>query len=274
VGTVKALASLLLSLAVVWAALLAIMSVMENRLLYFPVRELEAGPADYSLPYEELRVTTSDGVRLHGWWIQAGGNRVVLLFHGNAGNISHRLERAKLFAERLGVDLFLVDYRGYGRSEGKPSETGLYRDGLAIYDAALGCGFSPERIVLLGESLGCAVALDVALVRPCAAVALETPFLSVPALARKHYPFVPGFLVRSKFDAESRIRRVTAPKLIVAAERDEIVPLFHARRLFDVAAPPKELFVVPGAGHNDTYSVGGGPYLFTWRRFLAGVNAE
>jgi len=273
-GTVKALGSLALSLAVVWAALLAIMSVMENRLIYFPVRALDATPSDYGLRSEELRVTTSDGVRLHGWWIQTAGDRLVVLFHGNAGNVSHRLDRAKLFAERLGVDLFLVDWRGYGLSEGKPSEAGLYRDGLAIYDAARASGFSPGRIVLLGESLGCAVALEVALARPCAGVALETPFLSVPALARKHYPFVPGFLVRSKFDAESRIRRATAPKLIVAAERDEIVPIFHARRLFEVAAPPKELFVVPGAGHNDTYSIGGGPYLFTWRRFLAAIDSR
>jgi uncharacterized protein len=261
-------------LALAWLALVLAMSLMENRLLYFPVRQLDASPADYGLPYEELRVTTSEGVRLHGWWIQAGGHRVVLLFHGNAGNVSHRLDRARLFAERLGVDLFLVDWRGYGRSEGKPSEAGLYRDGLAIYDAARECGFSPERIVLLGESLGCAVALEVALQRKCAAVALETPFLSVPALARKHYPFVPGFLVRSKFDSESRIARVTARKLIIASESDEIVPLSHARRLFDVAAPPKDLYVVPGAGHNDAYSTGGGAYLFTWRRFLAGVNAE
>jgi uncharacterized protein len=261
-------------LAFAWLALVVIMSSMENRFLYFPVRRLDASPADYALPYEEIRVTTSDGVRLHGWWIQAGGHRVVLLFHGNAGNVSHRLDRARLFAERLGVDLFLVDWRGYGRSEGKPSEAGLYRDGLAIYDAARDCGFSPDRIVLLGESLGCAVALEVALARPCASVALETPFLSVPALARRHYPFVPGFLVRSKFDSESRIARVRVPKLIVASERDEIVPLSHAKRLFEVAAPPKDLFVVPGAGHNDAYLTGGGAYLFTWRRLLAGVNAE
>lgn len=269
----RALLLLLGLVALAWIAFVVVMSLMENRLLYFPVRELDATPADYSLPYEELRVTTSDGVRLHGWWIQSGGHLVVLLFHGNAGNVSHRLDRAKLFAERLGVDLFLVDWRGYGLSEGKPSEAGLYRDGLAIYDAARECGFSPERIVLLGESLGAAVALEVALARPVAAVALETPFLSVPALARRHYPFVPAFLVRSKFDAESTIRRVAAPKLIVAAERDEIVPLSHARRLFEVAEAPKELFVVPGAGHNDAYSIGGGPYLFRWRGFLTAIDS-
>jgi hypothetical protein len=268
----RALLLLVGSLAMAWVALLVVMSLMENRFLYFPVRRLDATPVDYGLRSEELRLTASDGVRLHGWWIRAGGERVVLLFHGNAGNVSHRLDRAKLFAERLGVDLFLVDYRGYGRSEGRPSEPGIYRDGLAIYDAALERGFPPERIILMGESLGCAVAIEVALARPCAAVALETPFLSVPALARRHYPFVPAFLVRSKFDAESKIGGLAVPKLILAAEHDEIAPLSHARRLFELAAPPKDLYVIPGAGHNDTYAVGGGPYLFAWRRFLAAID--
>lgn len=265
---VKTVASFALSLAIVWIALLVLLAFMESRLLYFPVRELDATPSDFGLPSEELNVTASDGVRLHGWWIKSAGKVVLLLFHGNAGNISHRLDRARLFSQRLGVDMFLVDYRGYGRSEGRPSEAGLYRDGLAIFDAARARGFSPDRIVLHGESLGCAVAVDVALARPCAGVALETPFLSVPALARKHYPFVPAFLIRSKFDAGSKIGRVTVPKLFLVAERDDIAPAVQGRRLFELASPPKELYVIPGAGHNDTYLIGGEPYLAVWRRFL------
>lgn len=263
----KGLVSLALSLAVVWVGLVAFMRLMENRFLYFPARHLDAKPADYGLRSEELRLTASDGVPLFGWWIRTGSRHVILLFHGNAGNVSHRLDRAKLFAEHLGVDLFLVDYRGYGLSGGKPSEEGLTRDGLAIYEAAREHGFPPERIVLLGESLGCAVAVEVALARPVAAVALETPFLSVPALARRHYPFIPSFLVRSRFDVESKIARVGVPKLILAAERDEIAPPSHARRLFELGSPPKELYVIPGARHNDTYLVGGEPYLEVWRRF-------
>jgi fermentation-respiration switch protein FrsA (DUF1100 family) len=272
--TGRAILSLVATFAVVWAAVLALASLLQDRLLYFPVRRLEASPAAYGLRSEELRLTASDGVRLHGWWIRGGGERVVLLFHGNAGNVSHRLDRAKLFVERLKVDLWLVDYRGYGLSDGKPSEAGLYRDGLAIYDAARERGFPPERIVLLGESLGCAVAVEVALARPCSGLALETPFLSVPALARRHYPFVPGLLIRARYDAGSRIGRIAAPKLIVAAERDEIAPVSHARRLFDLARPPKELFVVPGAGHNDAYATGGEKYLEVWRRFLDAIHSE
>ena len=249
------------------------MSLLEDRFLYFPLRRLDATPASYRLRSEDLRLSTSDGVRLHGWWIHSGGRRVVLLFHGNAGNISHRLDRAKLFVDRLGVDLFLVDYRGYGLSEGRPSESGLYRDGFAIYDAARDRGFAPERIILLGESLGCAVAVEVALTRPCTGIALETPFLSVPALARVHYPFVPGFLVRSRYDTESKIARVAPPKLFVAAAQDDVAPPAQARRLFDLARSPKELLVVPGAGHNDGYVVGGEMYLAAWRRFLDAIDS-
>ena len=270
----KTLLSFALSLALVWVGLILLLAVMERRFLYFPIRHLDAEPADYGLRSEKLDLTTSDGVRLHGWWIRAKGERVVLLFHGNGGNVSHRLERAKLFVDELGVDLFLVDYRGYGLSEGAPSERGLYRDGLAIYDAARERGFPPERIVLHGESLGCAVALEVALARPSSGIALEAPFLSVPALARKHYPFVPALVIRSRFDAASKIARVMVPKLFLVAERDEIVPAEQGRALFELARPPKELFVIPGAGHNDTYSTGGRPYLDAWRRFLgSGLNS-
>jgi fermentation-respiration switch protein FrsA (DUF1100 family) len=266
----KQLLSFALSLAIVWVGVVLLLTMMERRFLYFPIRTLASEPADYGLRAEELRLTASDGVKLRGWWIRARGELVLLLFHGNGGNVSHRLERAKLFAEALGVDLFLVDYRGYGLSEGTPSESGLYRDGLAIYDAARASGFPPERIVLHGESLGCAVAIEVALRRPAAKVVLETPFLSVPALARKHYPFVPTFFVRSRFDAASKIGRVAPPKLFLVAERDEIAPPEQGRALYERAAPPKELSVIPGAGHNDTYSTGGAAYLATWRRFLAG----
>jgi fermentation-respiration switch protein FrsA (DUF1100 family) len=257
------------------------MSFLEDHFLYFPLRRLDAFPADYGLASEELSPIASDGVRLHGWWIHGGGDRVLLLFHGNAGNVSHRLDRAKLFVERLGVDLFLVDYRGYGRSAGRPSEAGLYRDGLAIYDEARERGFPAERIVLFGESLGCAVAVEVALARQGdrstaegpGGVALETPFLSVPALARVHYPFVPGFLVRSRYDTGSKIAWVRSPKLFVAGASDDIAPPAHARRLFELAKPPKELLVVPGAGHNDTYVAGGEQYLAVWRRFLDAIDS-
>ncbi len=208
---------------------------------------------------------------LRGWWIRGSGRRVLIFFHGNAGNVADRLERAKILNERLGLDVVLVDYRGYGNSSGSPSEEGLYRDGRAVYRAVIEAGVRPEQIVLFGESLGCAVAIELARRWPCAAVVLETPFLSVPALARVHYPFVPAILVRSRFDSAAKIADVAAPKLFLVAERDEIAPPAHGRRLFETARGVRELFVIPGAHHNDTYSVGGEEYWRAWERFLGSL---
>jgi fermentation-respiration switch protein FrsA (DUF1100 family) len=250
------------------ALMLALWSGMENQFLYFPTRVLAATPASYGLDAEELALTAEDGVRLHGWWIRGRGERAVLFFHGNAGNVADRLDRAKILHRRFGLDLFLVDYRGYGKSEGSPSEEGLYRDSRAVHAAALAKGFPSENVLLFGESLGSAVAVNLALERRCGGVVLETPFLSLRAMAREHYPFVPFLLVRSRFDNEAKISAVAAPKLFLVAERDEIAPPEQGRRLFELAAEPKTLFVIPGAGHNDTYVTGGEAYWSAWERFL------
>ena len=241
---------------------------LEASFIYFPQREYDARPEDFGLKSEALSLVSSGGVRLEGWWIHGAGKTALLFFHGNAGNISHRLERVKILVESLGLDVFLVDYRGYGKSSGKPGEEGLYADGEAIFRATEERGFPPDRIVLFGESLGCAVAIETALRHPCRAVILETPFLSIAAMAKAIYPFLPPFLIRTRFDNEAKIARVTAPKLFVAAERDAIVPPRHARRLFDLATPPKESYVIRGAGHNDTYVAGGREYVEVWRKFL------
>ena len=261
-------AGILLSAAVL---LLTSLVLMEDRFLYFPTRELSTTPERLGLRARELSVQTEDGIRLHGWWIEGVRGRAVLFFHGNAGNIADRLDRARILNERFGLDVFLVDYRGYGRSQGEPSEEGLYRDARAIHQAALDQGFRPEQLVAFGESLGSAVAIQLALDRPCAGAILETPFLSVPAMARVHYPFVPGFLIRSRFDNEQKIGALQVPKLFLVAGHDEIVPPEQGRKLFELAQEPKTLFVIPDAGHNDTYVAGGEPYWKSWAAFLASL---
>jgi len=250
-------------------AVIALRPALERSSIYFPAREYEAAPENYRLRAETLEITSTDGVRLAGWWIRGAGATALLYFHGNGGNISHRLERTKMLLESLGLDVFLVDYRGYGRSSGSPGEAGLQADGEAIYEAARARGFSPERIVLFGESLGGAVAIETALRKSARAIILEAPFLSVPKMAKTIYPFLPSFLVRTKFDNEAKIGRVGIPKLIVAAEKDDVVPPEHARRLFELAREPKKFYVIRGAVHNNTYIVGGKEYLEEWRRFLA-----
>ncbi|HYB54275.1 MAG TPA: alpha/beta hydrolase [Thermoanaerobaculia bacterium] len=240
----------------------------EGRLIYFPTRDYDASPNAYGLNAELLEIPSAGGAVLKGWWIHNGGKEALLYFHGNGGNISHRLERGKMLTDALGLDMLLVDYRGFGRSTGSPGEAGLYADGAAIYQAARDRGFPPERIVLFGESLGSAVAIETALSHPCRAVILEAPFLSIPAMAKAIYPFLPAFLVRTRFDNGSKISRLTMPKLIAVAERDDVVPPQQGLRLYDLAAPPKKLYVIRGAAHNDTYIVGGQEYLEAWRKFL------
>jgi len=247
---------------------------LENHLLYFPTRAVASTPASYGLSFEDLSLTAEDGVRLRGWRIHGSGrgseSRALLFFHGNAGNVGDRLDRARILVQRLGLDVFLVDYRGYGQSGGAPSEEGLYRDARAVYDEALS-RFHANQIVFFGESLGSAVAIQLATEQTSAGVVLETPFLSIPAMARKHYPFVPAFLIRSRYDNKEKIASVAAPKLFLIAENDEIAPPEQGRRLFDLAATPKTLFVIPGAGHNDTYVTGGEDYWKAWVRFLGGL---
>ena len=260
-----------------WLALVALLASQERRLIFFPTRTLAAGPADFGLRAEELSITAADGVSLHGWWIEGPGDRVLIWYHGNAGNIGDRLHNARWFVDRLGVDVVLVDYRGYGRSGGTPDEEGVYLDGLAIYDAVAARSVRAEDIVLFGRSLGGAVAIETALVRPARALVLESVFRSVRALAREHYWFVPTAVIRTRMENEEKIARVDVPTLVLHGDRDSIVPPAHGRRLFELAARPTRLRVIEGAGHNDTYLVGGEPYAEVWKAFLrdtAGSTAD
>jgi fermentation-respiration switch protein FrsA (DUF1100 family) len=266
--------SVLVILALAGGGAVAYLLANEGRFIYFPSRDHEASPDDYGLRAEMLKISSAGQVNLHGWWIRGGGRTALLYFHGNGGNISHRLERAKILVDRLGLDVFLVDYRGYGKSGGRPSEAGLYADGAAIHQAASDRGFPPERIVLFGESLGCAVAIETALSHACRAVILETPFLSIPAMAKTIYPFLPSFFVRTRFDNAAKVPSLSMPKLFAVAEKDEVVPPAQGLRLYELAAPPKELYLIRGAAHNNTYIVGGADYLLAWRQFLEGSSGK
>ena len=263
--TVLPVASLV---ALGWLALVAVLALQERRLIFFPTRTLAAEPADLGLSAEELSITSADGVTLHGWWIEGPGDRVLIWYHGNAGNVGDRLHNARWFVDRLGVNVVLVDYRGYGQSGGTPDEAGVYLDGLAVYDAVAARSVRAEDIVLFGRSLGGAVAIETALRRPVDALVLESVFRSVRALAREHYWFVPSAVIRTRMDNESKIGRVEVPTLVLHGDRDAIVPISHGRRLFELAVRPADFHVIEGAGHNDTWLVGGRPYADAWSAFL------
>jgi len=257
------------------AAVTGLMLAFERRLIYFPTRALELEPGALGLRHEELLLTAEDGVRLHGWWLPvSGARRAVVLCHGNAGNVSHRLDRALLMQRQLGVSVLLFDYRGYGRSEGSPDEPGTYRDARAAYRWAVEqARIEPRELVLFGESLGAAVATQLALERPAAALVLESAFTSIPEMARAAYPFLPpvGGLIRTRYETIVKVPKLTLPLLVLHGERDEIVPLSQGRRLFEAAARPKRWYVIPGAGHNDTYEAGGEAYWRTLAEFLKSV---
>jgi hypothetical protein len=266
-----------LRIAALVAIVAALMLLFERRLIYFPLREHDATPRGLGLAHEELALVAEDGVRLHGWFLPVAGSRLTLLVcHGNAGNVSHRLDRALLAQARLGADVLLFDYRGYGRSEGSPDEEGTYRDARAAWRWLVARGQRPGRIVIFGESLGAAVALQLALdTEGARALVLESPFASIPAMARAVYPFLPVWpLVRTRYDNLGKVRRLRAPVLVVHGERDDIVPFAQGRRVFDAAPEPKRFYAIPGAAHNDTYVVGGEAYWRVLREFLEDPGVE
>ena len=245
---------------------------VERYFLYFPTRALEATPATYGLPFEEVRFQATDGVRLHGWFVPARNARATLLWlHGNAGNIGHRVHNLRLFHEALGVQVFLFDYRGYGLSEGEPSEEGLRQDAEAAWRLLQARpDVDPRTIVLFGRSLGATVAAELAARVQPAALILETPFTSLLDMGRHHYWFLPvRWLVRSRYDTLGAVRRVRVPVLVLHGDADEIVPFDMGEQVFHAAGEPKAFHRIRGASHNDTYLVGGKAYWQALAAFLA-----
>ena len=250
------------------------MSILDQLMVYFPERELAATPADLGLSYDDVWLTAADGTRLHGWHVPGESNTTLLWLHGNAGNISHRVDNILLLHRKLGLSVFIIDYRGYGQSDGKPSESGLYLDA----EAALGyliddMGLQAERsIVLYGRSLGAAVAVEMATRYRVRGLILESGFSSVREMVRTMHPGVPARLTLVLFDARydslAKIGAVESPVMILHGERDYTVPFEMAEMLFEAAREPKRIYPIPGASHNDTYIVGGERYFEALRQFI------
>jgi uncharacterized protein len=252
---------------------IALVRWVEPQLIYFPTREIVQTPTAAGLTFRDLHITTADGVQLHGWFIPTAieDAPVVLLLHGNGGNISHRLEKIALLRD-TGASVCIIDYRGYGKSEGHPSESGLYLDARAAYDYLVNeLKTDPRRLVLYGESLGTAVAVHLAADRPVAGVILEAAFTSARTVARELYRFLPIHLaMRSRFDTLSGIPGVKAPLLILHSRSDEFFGIEHAERLLAAAPGPKRLVELRG-GHNDAFLVSGETYSAALRDFVGSV---
>jgi len=289
-GITRTFVSMLLVGAGVYLLLLASVYFFQARLIYFPDtagRALTATPADIGMPFENVRLETSDGIELHGWYIPAvagaagvagvagvagdagdGGAPTVLFCHGNAGNISHRLERLD-FLRALGFSVLLFDYRGYGQSGGTPSEEGTYRDARAAWDyLTRERGLRPSRIVVFGESLGGAVAAQLASNVDAAALITFSAFTSAPDVASRHYWYLPvKLLARFRYATADHVAKVRSPTLVIHPRDDEIVPFSHGEEIFRRAAGPKQFLAVPG-DHNGHFSPRDPEMSDGLRRFL------
>jgi len=253
-----------------YGALCLYLFFMQAKLLYYPdipSRKLTASPRDIGLEYESISITTGDGTEIHGWFVPAQKERGTLLFfHGNAGNISHRLDSLKIFHD-LGLATLIIDYRGYGRSQGAISEQGTYLDAEAAWNYLTNTRNIPARqIIVFGRSLGAAIAAYIAAGQKPAALILESAFTSVPDMAARLYPVFPvRLLSRFQYNAKKLLASVSCPVLIIHSPDDEIIPYDNAQELYDSAREPKTFLEIHG-GHNEGFLVSG-------RRYIDGINS-
>ncbi len=238
----------------------AMLYYLANRAVYHPSKYPSGDWSTQQLVgASDVWMETSDHIKIHGWWVERAGSPLVTLFlHGNAGNITNRAPRIQEIVA-AGSSILMLDYRGYGKSSGRPSAQGLYRDSEAGFIYLLGKGYRAEQIILHGESLGTAVAIDLASRRPCAALVLEAPFTSASDVAGTLVPFIGPLLVRS-FNSLPKIRWIRVPMFFMQGDRDEVIPLRLGQQLFAAAQEPKMFWVIPGAGHNDILETAGADY--------------
>jgi hypothetical protein len=255
--------------------LVGLLFAFQDRLLFQPASTLGRTPDQVGLGYETVYVDTEDGQTLHGWWIPGDGDganvarETLLFFHGNAGTIAGRLENVRQFHE-IGLNVLIFDYRGYGKSTGDPSETGLYQDAEAMWTwLTESRGVEPSDVVLFARSMGGGPASWLAVRTSPRAVILESVFTSVPDIAAHHYPFLPARqLARIQFDVLARVPRFDAPLLVIHSREDRIVPFSHGQQLYEAATEPKQFLEIEG-GHNNGFWVSAKLYTESIRRFLA-----
>lgn len=246
---------------IVCGVIVALAYLLQSRFVYFPSRSLVADPSDVGLAFENIKLETADGIWLHGWFVPHDKARGVILFcHGNTGNISHRLESIEVF-HRLGLEVFIFDYRGYGQSQGRPTERGTYEDVRAAWKyLTRERNLLPARIILFGRSIGGAIASNLAREHMPGAIILESTFTSMPDLATDIYrlPLVRRF-TRFNYNTEEYIQEVDCPILVIHSRDDDIIPFSHGRRLFKIASEPKRFLEITGT-HNEGFIVTGEYY--------------
>jgi len=224
---------------------------LESVGVFFPSREMSVLPSVIGLPWEDVYFTTKDNITLNGWYFKKPqASSTVIFAHGNAGNISDRLFKIKFFYD-LGLNVFIFDYRGYGKSKGRPSEAGIYQDAQSAYDYLQARGdVNMKNIILYGASLGGTVVIDLATHRSSALLVVESSFSNALDMARIFYPFVPLFFLSLKFNSIDKVRGLAVPKIFIHSPEDQVVPFWIGQKLFEAASEPKEFLKIHG-GHND-----------------------
>jgi len=266
----------ILVVALGYSLLVVLVYFMQGRMLYLaavPGRTLTMTPTDVGMDYQDVSIETTDGVMLHGWFIAGRSSQVLLFFHGNAGNISHRLDSIAQFQD-LGFSVLIIDYRGYGQSAGRTTEMGIYRDADAAWRYLTDDrGIVANDIVIFGRSLGASVASRLASEYQPLALIVESSFTSIPDIAEELYPWLPvRWLSRLSHATRDHVRNVRCPILIIHSRDDEIVPFRHGEAIFASANEPRTLLTIRG-GHNDAYLRDRRAYVEGLRVFLAGLSA-
>ncbi|MEW6110383.1 MAG: alpha/beta hydrolase [Nitrospirota bacterium] len=254
--------AIFLGLLLGYLALIVFVYIKQDGMVYYPDRNLDCSPEDIGLEFEEIIIRTRDGVSISAWYIPAGSERGTVLFcHGNAGNISHRLDSIRIFHD-LNLSVLIFDYRGYGKSGGSPTEMGTYLDAEAAWEFLVNVKcVRPENVILFGRSLGGAVAAETALRRRAGAIIIESGFTSIPDLGKRFYPYFPvRLLSHYHYSTIDRIDKIRIPKLLIHSPDDEIIPFEHGSALFEKAEEPKEFLRIRG-GHNDGFLISGKTYV-------------
>lgn len=257
-----------------YVLLVAVVYFTQARMLYLPNmpgRALTMTPANAGMGYQDVSIETADGVTLHGWFVEGQSSRVLLFFHGNAGNISHRLDSIRQF-HRLGLSVLIIDYRGYGQSSGKTTEKGIYSDAEAAWRYLTeDRGISAGDIVIFGRSLGASAASQLAAQHQPLALIVESSFTSVPDIAQELYPWLPArWLSRLNHATRDYVRDVRCPILVAHSRDDEIIPFRHGEAIFASANEPRTLLALRGT-HNDAFLRDERTYLEGLRTFLNGL---
>ncbi len=266
----KILLIIVIIVAVVYLVSTLFLFFRQERMIFYPVTEMAGTPFDAGLAFENIDFTSQDGTPLHGWFVPAENAAFTVLFcHGNGGNISHRSDTISQF-NKLPVNFFIFDYRGYGRSGGKISEKGLYEDAAAAWRYLTETRkIAPEKIIVAGRSLGGAIAARTAAEHSPGGLILESAFSSMPAIARKVMPWLPvSWLLNYEFPTISDLAKVKCPVLILASPDDNIVPFVFGRELFAKAPEPKTFVELTG-GHDDCYFLCSAKYTAALAKFLS-----